>query len=51
MIDWISAHAGIVGLLFFFGFFVLMTAWVFRPGAKAGYSAKSRIPLKDSDDE
>jgi cbb3-type cytochrome oxidase subunit 3 len=51
MIDWIAAHAGMIGLLFFFGFFVLMAAWVFRPGAKAGYFAQSCIPLKDKDHE
>lgn len=47
MIDFISHHAGVIGLLFFFTFFSLMVCWVFRPGSKQDYIAKANIPLKD----
>lgn len=46
---WLSAHAGLVGLMFFFAFFVLTGLWVFRPGSKKGYEAKARIPLREDD--
>lgn len=46
MLDWITHHAGVIGLLFFFIFFVLMTLWVYRPGAKKNYQDKANIPFK-----
>ena len=46
MLDWITHHAGVIGLLFFFIFFVLMTLWVYRPGAKKKYQDKANIPFK-----
>ncbi len=51
MMDWISQNAGLLGLLFFFGFFVLMALWVYRPGAKRRYQEHARIPLKENDYE
>ena len=49
MLLWLQTHAGIVGLLFFFVFFVLMALWTFRPGARDLYRAQARIPFeKDS---
>lgn len=47
--SWLAQNAGMIGLLFFFSFFVLMAAWVFRPGAKADYERKSRIPLSEDE--
>jgi cytochrome c oxidase cbb3-type subunit 4 len=47
----LSAHAGMIGLLFFFVFFVGLLIWVFRPGSKKNYDAKAQIPLKDDNDE
>lgn len=47
MIDWISHHAGMIGLIFFFNFFVLMAFWVYRPGAKQSYQKKAYIPLNE----
>lgn len=49
MLDWLAAHAGMIGLLFFFTFFVLMTGWVFRPGSKQKYQANAYIPLNETD--
>jgi cbb3-type cytochrome oxidase subunit 3 len=46
-----STHMGIIGLLFFFIFFVVMIAWVFRPGSKMKYQQDALIPLKDDDNE
>jgi cbb3-type cytochrome oxidase subunit 3 len=48
MIDWIAAHAGMIGLLFFFTFFVLMAGWVFRPGSKPLYQNNALIPFKET---
>lgn len=52
MIDTLSTHAGLVGLVFFFAFFLLVMLWLIRPGAKEYYNAQAKIPLKgDSDDK
>lgn len=51
MIDWISQNAGVIGLLFFFSFFVVMGLWVYRPGARQSYQDYARIPLKENDYE
>lgn len=45
-----SAHAGMIGLLFFFTFFVLMVLWLLRPGAKEEAQYNARIPLEEDDD-
>lgn len=44
--DFILDNATLIGLLFFFGFFMVMAVWVFRPGAKKNYQNKADIPLK-----
>ena len=51
MIDFISGNAGLIGLLFFFSFFVLVTIWTFRPGAKAkdNYKKNAHIPLEEKE--
>jgi cbb3-type cytochrome oxidase subunit 3 len=46
-----NVDAGIIALLFFFGFFIAMLAWLFRPGSKAKYKEYGNIPLKGKDDE
>ncbi|MCF8495566.1 MAG: cbb3-type cytochrome c oxidase subunit 3 [Alphaproteobacteria bacterium] len=46
-----SHHAGVIGLLFFFIFFVAMIAWLFRPGSKEQYKEDAQIPFKDENDE
>lgn len=51
MLDLISRHAGMIGLLFFFGFFTVMGVWVFRPGAKQSFDMNARIPLMEKNDE
>ncbi len=38
-------HATLLGLLFFFGFFVVMAVWVYRPGSKKSYQGNASIPL------
>lgn len=43
-----SADAGLIGLLFFFGFFCLITIWTFRPGAKKKYEKMAQIPLEEN---
>lgn len=50
MMDWLTENAGLIGLLFFFSFFVLMALWVYRPGAKRNYQDKAYIPLKEGDE-
>ena len=51
MMDWIGQNAGLIGLLFFFTFSVLMAIWVFRPGSKKTYQDFAGIPLKENDYE
>jgi len=49
--DWMNSYAGLIGLLFFFTFFVLTAAWIYRPGSKKNYQEKALIPLKETDHE
>ena len=49
MMDFITTHGGLIGLLFFFTFFVLMAVWVYRPGSMDKYQNYAGIPLKESD--
>lgn len=51
MTDFLNMHAGTLGLLIFFIFFVVMLAWIFRPGSKDIYIAQANIPLKEGKDE
>lgn len=51
MLDFVTTHAGLIGLLFFFVFFTLMALWVFRPGAKKSYQDHADIPLKETDND
>jgi len=44
-----SPEAGIIGLLFFFTFFVLLALWLIRPGAKEKAKDHARIPLEEDD--
>lgn len=51
MIDFLNIHAGTLGLVIFFLFFVGMLLWVFRPGSKEIYKAQGDIPLKEGKDD
>lgn len=46
-----SPSFGLMGLLFFFVFFVVVTAWTFRPSAKSKYEKDAQIPLHKSNGE
>lgn len=46
-VNFASVYAGLIGLLFFFGFFVFMLIWIFRPGSAQHYAADAHIPFKD----
>lgn len=48
MVEFMSAHAGLIGLLFFFLFFCLVTLWTFRPQAKKKYEENAKIPLQEN---
>lgn len=49
MILFASEHAGLIGLLFFFVFFVLMVLWLMLPGAKEKAKDSALIPLKEDE--
>lgn len=38
-----------IGLLFFFLFFLGVLAWVFRPGARKKYEHDAQIPFEEDD--
>lgn len=46
MIDWLSNNAGMTGLLFFFGIFVAVGVWSYRPQAKEKLESHKFIPLE-----
>ena len=47
MMDFIAHHAGLIGLLFFFTFFIVLLGWLFRPGSSRDYILKANIPLNE----
>ncbi len=51
MTSYASAHAGLLGLLFFFVFFVGVALWLMRPGAKEKAEHHARIPLTEEEDK
>lgn len=51
MIDTLSHHAGLIGLLFFFSFFSAVLIYVLRPGVREHFRQCGNIPLKDGSDE
>ena len=50
MMDFVTHHAGLIGLLFFFTFFCAVALWTFRPGARAAYQKQAQIPLEETDE-
>lgn len=48
MIDFITHHAGVIGLLFFFCFFMLMVLWLIVPSA-AHSQDNAYIPLNEDE--
>ncbi|MCB9991989.1 MAG: cbb3-type cytochrome c oxidase subunit 3 [Rhodospirillales bacterium] len=44
---WITAHAGMIGLLFFFTFFMALVLWLLQPGMKDKARDHARIPLEE----
>ena len=49
MIDFLVQNSGIIGLMAFFGFFAVMIARIFRPGAKQVYDGFANIPFVEND--
>lgn len=45
-----NADAGLIGLIFFFVFFVAVTLWTYRPGAKKTYQDHGEIPLQENEE-
>lgn len=44
---WLSEHAGLIGLLFFFGVFTGIVLWAYSPSRKAQIEALKNIPLSE----
>lgn len=42
-----GVHAGTIGLLFFFVFFVALVGWIYRPGTKLRYQRYAQLPLDE----
>lgn len=49
--DWLTAHAGLVGLLFFFCIFAGIGVWLFLPGMKDRIEPFGSIPLNEDNHE
>jgi len=45
--DWLTHHAGLIGLLFFFTLFCGIAVWLYRPGMKTRIESLGYIPLKE----
>lgn len=42
-----SYEFGMIGLMFFFGLFMLILLWVLQPAMKAKFERYANIPLED----
>jgi len=51
MINMIADNATLIGLVFFFGFFVAVVIRMLRPGAKNEYGPYGQIPLKEDEND
>jgi len=51
MIDFIAAHAGMIGLLFFFSVFMGIAFWAFMPSRKKLIESYKYIPLAEESHE
>lgn len=51
MMSFISGNAGLIGLLMFFAFFMLILLWVYLPGSKSKFAEHGQIPLREAEDE
>ena len=49
MMDFITHHAGSIGLIFFFLFFIGVLVSVYMPGTKEKFEIYKNIPFKDQD--
>ena len=49
--SWLAENATIVGLLFFFSFFVLMALWTYLPRNKTKIENYGNIPFTEGDDD
>lgn len=47
MISFLTDHAGVIGLLFFFGTFTLIAVRSFRPSVKEKIESYKNIPLTE----
>jgi cbb3-type cytochrome oxidase subunit 3 len=47
MINFIADNATIIGLIFFFSFFLGVVIWIMQPSQKDNFEKYSKIPLKD----
>lgn len=51
MLDFLAQNAGMIGLVFFFTFFLGVLGWVFMPGKKQEFKQFGNIPLEESDND
>ena len=51
MMDFITEHAGAIGLVFFMTFFIVMSFWTYRPAAKKSIEDCAQIPFKENQDD
>lgn len=42
----IRTLCSMAGLFIFFGFFVMMLVWIYRPGSRKAYADAANIPFK-----
>ena len=49
MMDLLSQHAGMIGLLFFFSVFIGIAVWAFRPKNKQMIESYKYIPLSEGE--
>lgn len=49
MMDFITHYAGLIGLLIFFVFFVVVVAWALKPANRDRFNTCARIPFAEDD--
>lgn len=50
MMEWIAAHAPVIGLILFFALFLGAAIWTYLPANKKKMEAYGKIPLRERQD-
>jgi cbb3-type cytochrome oxidase subunit 3 len=47
--DWLVSHSPVIGLVFFFVFFLVMAVWAYRPANKEKLESNKYLPFAEDE--